>query len=73
MAYTSETRSGTHALKLEISASVYRLLQRWEEQRAYRKTVNELSRLDSAQLADLGLSRGEIQRAAREAAYGTAQ
>ena len=71
MAYVTHSRSGSDALKLEISASIYGLMQRWEEKRAYRKTVAELRRLDAAQLADLGLHYSEITRVAREAVHGT--
>lgn len=39
-----------------------------EEQRAYRKTVAELERMDDRELADIGMSRVDIRRIAREAA-----
>ena len=38
--------------------------------RMYRRTVNELSALSGAELADLGLSRGSITSVAYEAVYG---
>jgi uncharacterized protein YjiS (DUF1127 family) len=38
--------------------------QRWRE---YRRTLSELEGLDSRTLRDLGLSRGELRRVAREA------
>jgi uncharacterized protein YjiS (DUF1127 family) len=38
---------------------------RWRE---YRRTREELESLDSRSLADLGLTRGDIPRVAREAA-----
>ena len=38
-------------------------LKRWQ---AYQQTVRELAALDSRQLNDLGISRSDIQRVARE-------
>ena len=38
--------------------------------RVYRQTLNELTALTDRDLADLGLHRGEIDRIARDAAYG---
>ncbi len=35
--------------------------------RRYRNTVNELSRLNNRELADLGISRGNIRQVARKA------
>ncbi|MFD1745390.1 DUF1127 domain-containing protein [Rhizobium helianthi] len=37
--------------------------------RKYRQTVDELNRMSSRELADLGISRGEIRAVARRA-YG---
>ncbi|MDM8166354.1 DUF1127 domain-containing protein [Roseovarius sp.] len=37
---------------------------------AYRATVRELSELDAATLADLGIHRSGIRAKAREAIYG---
>lgn len=70
MTYAPQTHSGLDALKLDISATVYGLMQRLEERRSYRKTVSELRRLDTRQLADLGMHRSEISRVARETVYG---
>ena len=38
--------------------------RRW---RRYRRTVNELERLSSRELSDLGIGRGDIRRVARDA------
>ncbi len=70
MAFAALNRTGLNALNIEISATVYRGLQRIEEYRAYRRTVAELSRLDARQLADLGLHRSGIRSVARETIYG---
>ena len=42
---------------------------RFERHRTYLKTVEELSRLSSRELADLGINRSEIRRVARDAVY----
>ena len=40
------------------------------KRRAYRRTVNELCALSSAELNDLGLNRSMIRRIAYETTYG---
>ena len=45
-------------------ATFSRKIRRW---RSYNRTVKALSRLDNAQLHDLGIERFEIQRVAAEA------
>ena len=35
----------------------------------YRRTINELARLDTAQLRDLGLTRFDIKTVARASSY----
>lgn len=42
---------------------VRKTLQRWA---AYQQTVRELSTLDNRSLNDLGITRSDIQRVARE-------
>lgn len=42
---------------------VRKTLQRWA---AYQQTVRELNTLDNRSLSDLGISRSDIQRLARE-------
>ena len=44
--------------------NVFDSLKNW---RRYRTTVNELSRLNTRELADLGIARGEIRQVARRA------
>jgi len=41
-----------------------------ERRRAYRRTLDELSALSNRDLADIGLHRSEIARAAKESVYG---
>ena len=71
MAYATDTRSTNAALKLDISASIYALTQRVANYRAYRKTLNALSDLNSRELADMGLNRSTIRATAFNAVYGT--
>lgn len=47
-------------------ASLVRFIQEWKR---YNRNVRELSRLDSRELADIGLNRSEIQQAAWKAAH----
>ena len=70
MAFASQTRTATGSLKLDLSAAVYTLFSRAADYRAYRRTVTELSRLTSRELADLGLNRSTIRSTARAAVYG---
>jgi uncharacterized protein YjiS (DUF1127 family) len=44
--------------------SIVRFIQRW---RQYNESLRELSRLSDRELADIGISRSEITRAAWEA------
>ncbi len=70
MAYNTETRTAQSALALEISAAVHHLVQKLHDYADYRATIRELSRLDDATLADLGLHRSGIHAQARKAVYG---
>lgn len=53
-----------------ISSRFAALRRRISEYREYRKTVAELRALDTRELEDLGIARGDITRIAREAVYG---
>lgn len=44
------------------------LKSRYANWKRYSRTVNELERLNNRELADLGISRSDIPRLAREAA-----
>lgn len=52
-------------LRTWLLAGRTRLVRYW----LYRKTLSELSRLDTDQLDDLGLSRSMLKRVARQAVY----
>ncbi len=71
MAFAQQNRTVTGGLSLDLSAKIYALMTRFEEYRAYRRTVSELSKLNRAELADLGLSHANIESAAHQAVYGT--
>jgi len=43
------------------------LIRNYRNWRRYRETVNELSRLSTRELNDLGLARGDIPHVARRA------
>jgi uncharacterized protein YjiS (DUF1127 family) len=49
------------------------LLESWRQARVYRVTYEELDRLSTRELEDLGLSRSMISRVAFDAAYGRAE
>lgn len=70
MTYAPLTHGANRSLWLGVSENVYHLMQRFEDYRDYRRTVKELSCLNSAQLSDLGLHYSEIKRAANDAVYG---
>ncbi|RKF13497.1 DUF1127 domain-containing protein [Roseovarius spongiae] len=55
------------------AALIGNVAQAVARRRAYRKTVNELSQLTARELADLGLSRGNIRATAYDSVYGTRQ
>lgn len=46
---------------------IRKTLRRWA---AYQQTIRELGSLDNRQLADLGITRGDIQRIARDHVRG---
>ncbi|WP_371226459.1 DUF1127 domain-containing protein [Roseovarius sp. 2305UL8-3] len=70
MTFAPLTQSRSNALTLTIAETLNKTVQRIQDYRNYRITMDELSSLSSAQLADMGLHRSEIKRAAREAVYG---
>jgi uncharacterized protein YjiS (DUF1127 family) len=53
-----------------FGATLADLIKSAAQRRAYNRTVRELSELNSAQLADLGLHRGMIHSVARDVTYG---
>jgi|GEM_PF-2443368 len=51
-----------------FAALVARLRQRWAAYQTYRATLDELRSLDDRELNDIGVSRWDIRRIARDAA-----
>ncbi|KZY35960.1 hypothetical protein A3731_16395 [Roseovarius sp. HI0049] len=70
MATYSEKSAAQAGLAIEISAAAHHLMQAAYDYLAYRATVRELSELDAATLADLGIHRSGIRAEARKAVYG---
>lgn len=70
MAFNTEARTARSSLALDISAAVHHFVQRLHDHHNYRTTVRELSQLDDATLADLGIHRSSIRAEARKAVYG---
>lgn len=64
LATNSANRNGAFAELSNIFANVVGAIQR---RRVYRTTVIELARLSERELSDLGITRGDIERIAREA------
>lgn len=70
MAYTTDTRRATWALRDRFNSFLADLADRRARAKVYRATYNELSALTDRELNDLGLSRSGIRAVAYEAAYG---
>lgn len=47
-------------------ATIIRFIHQWKR---YNRSLNELSRLGDRELADIGISRGDIQAVAWQAAH----
>ena len=60
-----ETTSTDTRKRNSMFAALVRFIQEWKR---YSRSVRELSRLDDRELADIGLNRSEIERAAWSAA-----
>ena len=60
-------RPGTGRRKKDVMfAALVRFFQEWKR---YHQSLNELSRLGDRELADIGISRSDIQRVAWNAAH----
>ena len=68
MAYVN-SRSSTVSIADRFAALFKAGKENAERRRVYNQTVNELNALSDRDLADLGMSRGNIVAIAREAAY----
>ena len=70
MAFFSDTQSNGASLSARVSAWWDGVKAETARRRVMRATYAELAALSDRELADLGMSRAEISRVAREAAYG---
>jgi len=70
MAYVSTSRQTTITFGDRIVALFKVAGQTMHRRRIYLETLNELTRLNDRDLADLGLERDELPTVARQAAYG---
>jgi uncharacterized protein YjiS (DUF1127 family) len=50
-----------------MKGTTMNIIASYKNWRKFRETYNELSRLSSRELADLGIHRGEIERVAKQA------
>ena len=70
MAMLTEPHTATFSIRGYILDLWTTLQQARAKRTVYRKTVAELSDLGNRELADLGISRGQIHALAMDAAYG---
>lgn len=59
---------GSNRPELNPKGTIMNIRKSYNEWRAYRTTVNELSRMSDRELSDLGISRGDIAFVSRRAA-----
>jgi uncharacterized protein YjiS (DUF1127 family) len=72
MAYVSSNRTATASLGARFAEMGREALGAFAAWRLYRRTLSELQELSGRELADLGLNRSMLRRAAQEAVYGRA-
>lgn len=70
MAYATDTQIPGATLAGRIGKVRMAIEDRFARYALYRRTLNELKQLDDRDLADLGISRADIEHLAREAAWG---
>ncbi|MDG1739044.1 MAG: DUF1127 domain-containing protein [Paracoccaceae bacterium] len=58
-------------LNIRFADTLKSLVARFQNNRRYRQTVNELSALSAYELADLGIHSSNIKRIAFDSTYGT--
>ncbi|WP_372885189.1 DUF1127 domain-containing protein [Shimia sp.] len=69
MAFASTEQTAAQGTTGRLATVAADLLERLRKARLYRKTLNELSALPNAQLADMGLHRSMLKRVAYQAVY----
>lgn len=70
MAFFADTHAAQNTFGARVSAWWAGVKQENQRRRLMRTTYNELAVLSDRELSDLGLSRSDLGRIAREAAYG---
>jgi uncharacterized protein YjiS (DUF1127 family) len=70
MAYVDRTRIAQNTWGARLMAIMTRITEDRARRALYSRTVQELNALTDRDLADLGISRLQIEDVAREAAYG---
>lgn len=70
MALLTDTSRAHSGFAQRINDAVSRLANRYANYRLYRRTYEELASLSNAELDDLGISRYDIDRIARDSVYG---
>ena len=70
MAIVTDFVPTTAPIKARFGVWFADFIEATQRRQVYRTTVNELQGLSNAELADLGIGRGEIASLAHEAAYG---
>lgn len=70
MAYVDRSRIAQNPLTARLMAVFVRITEDRARRALYARTVQELHALSNRDLADLGISRLQIEDVAREAAFG---
>ena len=70
MTYLTDSRSRRPGILAGLAATLRKGADDYSKWRLYRRTVSELADLSDRELADLGLTAGEIDAAARRSVYG---
>ncbi len=68
MTYFTDTNTAASAQPSRIAAFFDAIALKMRQRKAYRTTYNELCTMTTRDLADLGMSRADFRRLAREAA-----
>ncbi len=69
MAYIAANTPSGAASQSRVAEFFANLRQSFADYRLFQKTYNELNQLADRELADLGITRGDISSIAREAVY----
>ncbi|MDG4647704.1 DUF1127 domain-containing protein [Roseibacterium sp. SDUM158017] len=72
MAYVSSNRTTTVSVGTRFAEIGKQAAEAFTAWKLYRRTLNELQGLSARELADLGLNRSMLRRAAFDAVYGKA-